>query len=744
MCRALLTALPTGEDPAAVIGEECHIVARSEDGPRGDEPRPREGVDSYANLILLCPSDHRRIDAQPRSYSARRLHEIKAQHERWAAGQLARREIVVHPAVDADPLATAASVISEAVWDVLHDPAYRLWPRHGVPLGVVHGRAVKAVTRPVFEALGRAPADDRLALATFLDSDEVRQLVAQVYRDRIARTPRSSLARDLRMFWAGWHLDVVHGIEPPTIANALLSGWNDALPWVVGDASVNWEPSDVARQLTDERLAGLESALEIITTDPDGLGPRADALQQALRRYAAVRYGDLDSASVDTVVRIPMRELYVMPQFRVEGSRLSYDEVVQSTFRLVVVGNPGAGKSAFAARVCLDLATGVRTLSGGLRPVGIIVRSYRVARRIATPGLTAMEALRTAVEDVIRDELQVNYDPEALEYLLRAGRVALVFDGVDELSTSSGRVAVRDAVDEFVVRYPQVPTIVTARSLGYDTAPLDPTRFRLASITSFDEAGVADYAQRWFTNAVEDPHQAASMAQRFVLQTGSVRDLRSSPLLLSALCAIYLRRGQIPSGFGDVVETLAELLYSRWDRVRGLDGPPESEHIRSAIERLAWVMVGDSALASGMSAVQANNEIASHFVSQGYVDSEGADEMAAAMIVHLRGRGGVLSEVGFDHNGDGLFGFVHRTFQEYFAASYLANETETIVRLARETIRLLTQGEPAIARAVAYKVHGRANRGVRELLDAMRAEATTSEEQTAVGLYVEWALGTLQ
>jgi hypothetical protein len=41
-----------------VLGEEAHIRSEQPDGPRFDQQLPSERIDSYANLILLCPTHH--------------------------------------------------------------------------------------------------------------------------------------------------------------------------------------------------------------------------------------------------------------------------------------------------------------------------------------------------------------------------------------------------------------------------------------------------------------------------------------------------------------------------------------------------------------------------------------------------------------------------------------------------------------------------------------------------------------
>jgi hypothetical protein len=77
-CQADLTILlETGN--GFNIGEMAHIIARNPGGRRG---RDVNGPDSYGNLILLCPTCHRKIDKAPEgTYPERLLHEWKGQHE---------------------------------------------------------------------------------------------------------------------------------------------------------------------------------------------------------------------------------------------------------------------------------------------------------------------------------------------------------------------------------------------------------------------------------------------------------------------------------------------------------------------------------------------------------------------------------------------------------------------------------------------------------------------------------------
>jgi hypothetical protein len=72
-----------GEDLTAIlarpgayhIGEMAHMIAKKPSGPRG-------GSDTYENLMLLCPTCHRRVDKAPAGeYPEGLLQQWKRNHE---------------------------------------------------------------------------------------------------------------------------------------------------------------------------------------------------------------------------------------------------------------------------------------------------------------------------------------------------------------------------------------------------------------------------------------------------------------------------------------------------------------------------------------------------------------------------------------------------------------------------------------------------------------------------------------
>lgn len=82
-CRIELIISEEAESGNTILGEEAHIIAQKNNGPRGENPIEQSRINLYENLILLCPTHHTLIDAQPEKYSAEMLYKIKQSHESW-------------------------------------------------------------------------------------------------------------------------------------------------------------------------------------------------------------------------------------------------------------------------------------------------------------------------------------------------------------------------------------------------------------------------------------------------------------------------------------------------------------------------------------------------------------------------------------------------------------------------------------------------------------------------------------
>jgi hypothetical protein len=119
ICKIELTT----EGEVSTIGEMAHILACSNNGPRGDSEFPTSERDNYSNLILLCPTDHVKVDKNPDEWTVQKLHQIKVSHEAWVSQQLDQGNISVRAIDNAKFISTRIENWNEfakgKIWVVL-------------------------------------------------------------------------------------------------------------------------------------------------------------------------------------------------------------------------------------------------------------------------------------------------------------------------------------------------------------------------------------------------------------------------------------------------------------------------------------------------------------------------------------------------------------------------------------------------------------------------------------------------
>ncbi|MCG7380039.1 hypothetical protein MH215_23885 [Paenibacillus sp. ACRSA] len=91
-CRKEL-CIESEMDKHTVIGQECHIVAKSKKGPRGINDLTTKARDNYKNLILLCGDHHTEIDNDEEKYTVEVIEDIKSKHEKWIKKTLSSEQI---------------------------------------------------------------------------------------------------------------------------------------------------------------------------------------------------------------------------------------------------------------------------------------------------------------------------------------------------------------------------------------------------------------------------------------------------------------------------------------------------------------------------------------------------------------------------------------------------------------------------------------------------------------------------
>jgi predicted NACHT family NTPase len=222
---------------------------------------------------------------------------------------------------------------------------------------------------------------------------------------------------------------------------------------------------------------------------------------------------------------------------------------------VVVLGDPGGGKSTLCQHLCHDLArqavASLQTESTHLTaqlqkfPLRVILRAYEKARTLE-PQLSIYDFIRRDLKNhVTAEDHEID---DALKYLLSSGSAVLAFDGLDEILATAQRREFVDLVNSFCNQFPLCPVMVTSRLVGYDDAPL-PAHFDELILEKFDDNEVLSYVKK-FMKVVggHDEKEADNRANNFYKQTTSnAADLRRNPLMLGLMAWLFNMRGDVPS-----------------------------------------------------------------------------------------------------------------------------------------------------------------------------------------------------
>ena len=387
-------------------------------------------------------------------------------------------------------------------------------------------------------------------------------------------------------------------------------------------------------------------------------------------------------------------------------------ELLNRSQRAVILGDPGGGKSTLATKTVHDLA------NGSTKPVPFLL----ILRNHIDDFRNKRSTIVDHLADLCRSPYQVEPPDSAIEYLLLNGRALVIFDGLDEIFETHVRTQVVEAIHGFTHRYPNTPILVSSRKVGYDAAPLDRDLFLVAELTEFSREQVEEYTQKWF--ALDQP----TLAGKFIEESELVADLRTNPLMLSLMCGLYRAEGYIPANRPDVYEKCALMLFERWDKQRGIIVPlPFDAHVRQAIQSLAWWLYTEPANQAGLTRAKLLAFMTEFLHRERFANRADAENAAASFVDFCTGRAWVLSKIG-SAGGEEVYGFTHRTFLEYFAATQMVRKYPDAHRLFDQLKEHLKRAEWEVVGQLALQTLNRTiDNGANDFLEAVISTAPESK-----------------
>jgi hypothetical protein len=394
---------------------------------------------------------------------------------------------------------------------------------------------------------------------------------------------------------------------------------------------------------------------------------------------------------------------------------MPWHQVMQATFSrsaktgkraICILGEPGAGKTTVAKKIAWELASGSRSPEDfGLEPGTIpVLLRFR--------DLSAEEISQAGANLLRHWAITRTADSEGKspgEALCNRAKVLWILDGLDEVVSAQMRHDVLQLLQRAInERFPRGDRfLITSRFSGVGGEAKLPAVFQEFHVKALPWEQVERFVGRWFDTAMAalslDPavgqKKTADLLQileQDEYRVGRLRSLCRNPLLLTILCVVFHRNAQLPQSRAGLYDHCINVLLSYW-RQGGFD----SAKARDLLSRIAWHLHGED------DRTHAPREELATLVDTPVREFNDArlGETGDRFIEQMRHDCGILASA-----GQGKFGFLHLTFQEYLAASYALREGQVAVVAERAPVKwwretavlLLTAPEASQTAAEAF------------------------------------------
>ena len=325
---------------------------------------------------------------------------------------------------------------------------------------------------------------------------------------------------------------------------------------------------------------------------------------------------------------------------------------------LVFVGDPGSGKSTLLQYLALDWAENPTKRL----PLLIELREYAKDENQPKDFLAFFHEGKRKICELN----QIKLDEQ-----LKSGKALVMFDGLDEIFNNDLRGRVITEIHAFSNKYPQTKIIVTSRRIGYDPEDLEKAEFQHFNLEDFDNSQIREFNKRWHSLALPDEslqerQETQKRLQSAINDSPAIRQLAGNPLLLTMM-AILNRYNELPRRRIDLYEQSTNVLLYQWEiEYKKMDLTLDDVDLRAKQGMLRQIAYRMQASEKGLGGNiipwdDLEEEIADYYFNR--LRGTQSRTIAGNIVEQLRKRDFILCQLGKDY-----YGFVHRTFLEYFCA----------------------------------------------------------------------------
>lgn len=393
-----------------------------------------------------------------------------------------------------------------------------------------------------------------------------------------------------------------------------------------------------------------------------------------------------------------LAKIYIPLDFNEEkdsSKATTLDNILKKSNRVVVLGDPGSGKSTLAKYLALiysqEPGENKRSKIEGKIPFIIPIREFvRMQQEKKSQTINFIDYLKYISE---ANYAFNNMDKDFFIAMLEMGKAIVVFDGLDEVASESGRTRVAKNIQQFSLHYPDSPVWVTSRIVGYTVnVKIDAKVFDHYHLTPVTPEQASEFIEKWYEIQIPKNEtlrkDRVQSLQNAIEENPGVHRLKTNPLLLTMMTLVHQFEGTLPDDRAKLYEKCIELLLKTWQDQKymtlGIKNPLEERDLNynDQLKMLAatafYIQGKNQGLEEDTRGFIEEKELEQVLFKIRFnkkrMSEDHAKEDVKIFLDYIRERTGLLVEKGRNEKGENVFAFVHLSFLEYLCAYQVAED----------------------------------------------------------------------